>query len=95
MTPADQQQDSEFATLVLHSVMILLIQPLLECRTAVAVADQQQDSEIANLRTVILLANETLVSLLNATVAANYTSQLTLLDSQIAANPSNVSCLWC
>ena len=59
------------------------------------VADQQQDSEIANLESVITLANQTLVSLLNATIAANYTSQLTTLDAQIAANPSNVSCLWC
>lgn len=55
------------------------------------VADKQQDSEIANLRTAISLANETLVTLLNATIAANYTSQLNTLATQYASNPSNVS----
>ena len=64
---------------------------LVKIRTAVTVADQQQDSETANLQTVISLANQTLITLLNATVAANYTAQLTALDTEYASDSSNVS----
>lgn len=67
---------------------------LVKIRTAVTVADQQQDSETANLQTVITLANQTLVTLLNATVAANYTAQLTALDTKYASDSSNVSALY-
>ena len=67
------------------------------CRTAVAVADQQQDSEVAALQTVITLANATLFDLVNATIAANYTAQLTRLDSTYSSTPNDVchcnSCL--
>ena len=66
---------------------------VVKIRTAVTVADQQQDSETANLQTVITLANQTLVTLLNATVAANYTAQLTALDTKYASDSSNVSTL--
>ena len=60
------------------------------CRTAVTVANQQQDSEVTALRAVISLANETLFDLINATIAANYTSQLSALDSAYSSDPNNV-----
>ena len=54
------------------------------------VANQQQDSEVTALRAVISLANETLFDLINATIAANYTSQLSALDSAYSGDPNNV-----
>ena len=57
-------------------------------RTAVTVANQQQDSEVTALTAVITLANQTLVSLMNATIAANYTAQLSTLDSDNVSPPS-------
>lgn len=60
------------------------------CRTAVTVANQQQDSEVTALRAVISLANETLVDLINATIAANYTRQLSALDTLYSGDPNNV-----
>ena len=60
------------------------------CRTAVTVANQQQDSEVTTLRAVISLANETLVDLINATIAVNYTDRLSALDSANSGNPNNV-----
>ena len=62
----------------------------MRCRTAVAVADQQQDSEVTALQTVITLANETLFDLVNATIAANYTAQLTKLDNTYSSTPNDV-----
>lgn len=64
------------------------------CRTAVTVANAQQSSEIAGLKSVITLANETLVDLVNATIAANYTLQLTNLATTYASEPSNVSTVF-
>ena len=60
------------------------------CRTAVSVADQQQDSEVTALRAVITLANATLPDLINATIAANYTAQLSQLDADNSNDPSDV-----
>ena len=61
------------------------------CRTAVEVANQQQDSEVTALRAVITLANATLPDLINATIAANYTAQLSQLDADNSNDPSDVS----
>lgn len=55
-----------------------------------SIANQQQDSEVTTLRAVISLANETLVDLINATIAANYTAQLSQLDSDNSNNPTDV-----
>ena len=72
--------------------------PLLEsfafcCRTAVSVADVQQESEITALDSVISVDNETLIDLINATISANYTSQLEALDSSYGSNSTDVSFL--
>ena len=56
-----------------------------------SVADVQQDSEISALESVISLANETLFDLINATISANYTSQLDALDSTYGSNSTDVS----
>ncbi|KAL3132313.1 hypothetical protein ABBQ32_008891 [Trebouxia sp. C0010 RCD-2024] len=63
---------------------------LVKIRTAVSIANQQQDSEVTTLRAVITLANETLVDLVNATIAANYTAQLSQLDTDNSNNPTDV-----
>lgn len=55
-----------------------------------AVANQQQDSEVTALRAVIFLANETLFNLVNATIVANYTNQLSALDTAYSRDPNNV-----
>ena len=60
------------------------------CRTAVAVANQQQDNEVTALRAVISLANETLFNLVNATIVANYTNQLSALDTTYSRDSNNV-----
>ena len=65
------------------------------CRTAVTVANQQQDSEVTALRAVISLANETLFDLINATIAANYTGQLSALDTANSGDPNNVCSQAC
>lgn len=59
-----------------------------------SVADVQQDSEITDLETVISLANETLFDLINATITANYTAQLDVLDTTYSDNTSDVSSDW-